>query len=100
MIVVAQLKARKGEEKKLEDALKEMIPSVADEEGTLVYTLHRSQKDPATFLFYEKYKDGKALKAHGETAHFRALGPKIKDFLDGPMQIDLYEEIGGIPIKS
>lgn len=100
MIVVARLKAREGEEKRLEEALQEMIPSVAKEEGTLIYTLHRSQKDPGTFLFYEKYRDGKALKEHGETAYFKALGPKIKDFLAGPMQIDFYEEIDGIPIKS
>lgn len=100
MIVVAQLTARKGEEDKLEQALREMIPLVAEEEGTLVYTLHRSQKDPATFLFYEKYKDGQALRQHSGTPYFKALGPKLKDLLAGPMQVELYEEVDGIPFKS
>jgi len=99
MIVVAKLKARSGEEKSLEEALQEMIPEVAKEEGTLTYALHRSQKDSSTFLFYEKYQDGQALKMHSATPHFKALGQKIKDLLDGPMQIELYEEIAAIPQK-
>ena len=99
MIVVAKLKALGGEEKKLEQALKEIIPLVADEAGTLIYTLHRSKKDPNTFLIYEKYKDGQALKAHSQTPYFKELGAKIKDLLDGPMQVDLYDEVAGIPVK-
>ncbi len=99
MIVVAKLKAVSGEEDKLEQALKEIIPSVAEEAGTLVYTLHRNKKDPTTFLVYEKYTDGQALQAHSQTPYFKALGAKIKDILDGPMQVELYDEVAGIPAK-
>lgn len=100
MIVVAKLTARKGEEDNLEKALREIIPFVAKEEGTLAYTLHRSKKDPCQFLFYEKYRDGLALKSHGETEHFKALGLKLKSLLAGPFEVEMYEEIDGIPVKK
>ena len=51
MIVVAKLKAKTGEETKMEEALRGMVEKVAQEEGTLTYTLHRAQKDPSVFLF-------------------------------------------------
>ena len=44
MIVVAKLKAKKGEEAKMEAALRDMVAKVAQEQGTLTYTLHRAQK--------------------------------------------------------
>ena len=45
MIVVARLKAKSGEEAKVEEALRDMVLKVAQEEGTFAYTLHRSQWD-------------------------------------------------------
>jgi quinol monooxygenase YgiN len=46
MIVVAKLKTKTGEEAKMEKALRGLIEKVAQEEGTLTYTLHRAQKEP------------------------------------------------------
>jgi quinol monooxygenase YgiN len=40
MIVVAKLKAETGEEAKMEKALRDLVEKVAQEEGTLTYTLH------------------------------------------------------------
>lgn len=96
MIVVAKLKAKKGEEAKMENTLKGIIPDVSKEEGTLVYTLHRSQNDPGVFLFYEKYKDADALSYHSATPHFKSLFGSIMPLLDGQPEIEMYEEIDGI----
>ena len=96
MIVVAKLKAKKGEEKKMESILKGILPDVQKEEGTLVYTLHRSQNNPGIFLFYEKYKDAEALTHHSTTPHFKLLFGNIMPLLDGQPEIEMYEEIGGI----
>ncbi len=96
MIVVAKLKAKKGEEEKMENTLKGIIPDVSKEEGTLVYTLHRSQNDPGVFLFYEKYKDADALSYHSSTPHFKSLFGSIMPLLDGRPEIEMYEEIDGI----
>ncbi|MBW2442096.1 MAG: antibiotic biosynthesis monooxygenase [Deltaproteobacteria bacterium] len=96
MIVVAKLKARSGEESKMADALRAMVSKVEKEEGTLVYTLHQAQNDPAQFLFYEKYADGEALKAHSSTPYFKELFGTLKPLLNGAPEIEMYNELAGL----
>jgi len=96
MVVVAKLKAKAGEEVKMEEALRGMVARVAQEQGTQTYTLHRAQQDPRVFLFYEKYRDDAALKAHSATPYFKELFSFLKPLLDGAPEIDMYEEIARI----
>lgn len=96
MVVVAKLKAKSGEAEKMEEALRGMVAKVAQEPGTLTYTLHRAQQDPCVFLFYEKYKDAAALKAHSATPYFKELFSFLKPLLDGPPEIDMYDELARI----
>jgi quinol monooxygenase YgiN len=96
MIVVAKLKAKSGEASKMADALRAMVSKVEKEEGTLVYTLHQAQNDPTQFLFYEKYADAEALKAHSSTPYFKELFGTLKPLLDGAPEIEMYTEIAGI----
>ena len=96
MVVVAKLKAKSGEAEKIEEALRGMVAKVAREPGTLTYTLHRAQQDPCVFLFYEKYKDAAALKAHSATQYFKELFSFLKPLLDGPPEIDMYDELARI----
>ena len=96
MVVVAKLKALNGKEAQMEKALLAIIPEVAQEEGTLVYTLHRDHNDPSVFLFYEKYKDGDALVVHSSTPHFKELFKTLKPLLDGSPEISMYNELAGI----
>ena len=96
MIVVAKLKAKSGEESKMADALKAMVSKVEKEKGTLIYTLHQAKKDPTQFLFYEKYTDGDALKAHSSTPYFKELFGILAPLLDGAPEIQMYTEIAGI----
>ena len=96
MVVVAKIKVKSGEEEKVEKALVEMVSKVAAEEGTLVYTLHRSMEDPKTFLFYEKYTDGEALAFHSSTPYFKALFAELGGSFDGQPTIEMYSEVAGI----
>ena len=96
MIVVAKMKAKSGEEAKMEAALRDMVAKVSREEGTLVYTLHRSRKAPGLFLFYEQYKDAAALKEHSSTPYFKELFAFLQPLLDGPPEIEMYDEIAQI----
>jgi quinol monooxygenase YgiN len=73
IVVTAKIKAKQGREKELEAAFRKMVDDVSSEDGTLTYTLHRSQNDPCVFMFYEKCKDAEAFKHHSSTAHFNAL---------------------------
>jgi quinol monooxygenase YgiN len=96
MIVVAKLKAKSGEASKMADALQAMVSKVEKEEGTLVYTLHQAKKDPTQFLFYEKYTDGEALKAHSSTPYFKELMGILAPLLDGAPEIEMYNELAGL----
>lgn len=96
IVVVAVMKAKQGNEEEMENALRDIVPKVASEEGTLTYILHRAKKDPQTFLMYEKYKDKDALNFHSTTPHFAALFEKIAPLLDGAPSIDIYEELASI----
>jgi len=96
MIVVAKLKARSGEASKMADALRAMVSKVEKEEGTLVYTLHQAQNDPTQFLFYEKYADAEALKAHSSTPYFKELFGALKPLLNGAPEIEMYTEIASL----
>ena len=46
LVVVAVMKAKAGMEQEMEKALREIIPKVEAEKGTLAYTLHRAKKEP------------------------------------------------------
>lgn len=96
IVITAAFKAKAGQEKALEEVLKSIIPDVQNEEGTVMYTIHRSAADPGQFLFYEKYKDQDALNFHSTTPYFKAFGAKMKDLLEGKPQIAIYEDIASI----
>lgn len=96
MIVVAKIKARAGEESAMEEALRGMVVKVAQEAGTLAYTLHRLQDDPTQFLLYEKYTNADAFKHHAATPYFKELFATLKPLLDGSPQIEIYTEVVGI----
>jgi len=96
MIVVAKIKAKTGKEGEIEEALKGMVGKVEQEEGTLIYTLHRARKDPTVFMFYEKYKDKDALSYHSSTPYFKEVFGRLGPLFEGAPEIEMYEEIAGI----
>ncbi len=96
MIVLAKLKAQAGKEAEVEKVIREVLPKVKTEEGTLVYNFHRSLKDPTVFVFYEKYLDKAALGAHSTTPHFKEMGKALASLLDGAPEIEMLEELANI----
>ncbi len=91
--VVAKLKAKAGEEGKIEKGLRDIMPKVKEEEGTLSYTLSKSQTDPTMLLVLEKYKDMDAFVIHSSTEYVAEMFVGIVPFLDGDPIIELYDEI-------
>lgn len=96
MVVVARLKAKQGKETEMADVLKGLIPSVKNEEGTLVYTLNRLQQDPSVFLFYEKYVNAEALVAHSSTDYFKQAFKTLEPLLAEPPVIEMFDELDAI----
>ncbi len=93
IVVVAKIKAKAGKEAKVEKALKDVLPKVRKEKGTLSYTLNKSQNDPSTFMVLEKYKDMDAFVAHSSTTYLAEMFVEIMPFLDGDMAVELFDEM-------
>jgi quinol monooxygenase YgiN len=100
LTVVAKLTAAPGKEEQLKETLTKMVAAVkANEKGPVVqYSVHVSNDDPATFLFYEQYKDEDAVKAHGTTEHMGALNQAIRDgqLLGGRPTIERFTWLAGV----
>jgi len=93
IVCVAKIKAKAGEEAKVEKALKDILPKVRQEEGTLEYLLNKSQTDPSTFVVLEKYKDMDAFMIHGSTPYLAEMFAIITPLLDGDLSVELLDNI-------
>lgn len=93
IVVVAKIKARAGEEGKVEKTLRDVLPKVREEEGTLSYTLSKSQSDPTTLLVLEKYKDMDAFVFHSSTPYLAEMFVEIMPSLDGDLSVELFDEL-------
>jgi quinol monooxygenase YgiN len=96
VVFTATLKAKSGKEKELEDALVHMVSEVQNEEGALIYILHRVKDNPGLFIFYEKYKDQSAWEYHDSTPHMKTLLEKLESLLADEIKITHFEEIASI----
>jgi quinol monooxygenase YgiN len=80
--------AQPGKRDEVVAALETMLPQVAQEEGTLVYSFHLDAGDENTVWVFELYTDGDALAAHGGSdamkSCFGTLGPL---FAEPPMMV-------------
>ena len=95
MIVIAKMKAKAGNEAELEKWRKERVPHIEKEEGTLIYKIHRLQKDHTEFVFYEKYASEEAVAAHSSASYFKEFFARVAPLLDGKPEISVYEEVTG-----
>lgn len=92
--VVATLIVQAGKEKEFEEIFAGLRQQVLDnEDGCEMYDIYKSKSDASTYVVMERYKDEAALKAHGESAHFKAAGPKLGGVLGGAPVIDYLDPV-------
>jgi len=91
--VIAKLPIKEG---KMEEALAEfkgLMAKVAQEEGTLLYSLNKEKSNPNTLVVVEQYKGKDAFNFHSSTPHFKEFFAKSAAFIGGKPEIVLMEEI-------
>ncbi len=90
--LIATIKVNPDKVEEAKKFFKEFAASVlASEEGTLTYTWHQRQDDPAAFVVYEKYADAEALKIH--STNLAKQGAKFAGLVAGPPEVIAMEEI-------
>ncbi|MBI1179019.1 MAG: antibiotic biosynthesis monooxygenase [Alphaproteobacteria bacterium] len=91
--VTARVKVKPGKEAAFEAFAKEVIDAVrANEPGNLFYSLFRTERQ-GEYVFMERWKDQAAVDAHGKAPHMKAALPRFGEFVDGPVELNQYEEI-------
>jgi quinol monooxygenase YgiN len=68
--LVVMMHAKPGQELLLQAELTALVRPTRNEEGCLLYDLHRSADVPGDFLFYEIWSSREAHAAHKQTLHF------------------------------
>ena len=69
--VVATLPVQEGKNEEFETLFEGLTEKVlANEEGTLLYALHRSKSNPQEYVVMERYRGAADLDAHGKTDYF------------------------------
>ncbi len=91
VVLVAQVKAKKGEEDTVKEALSSMVEPTRKEKGCIHYILHQATGDKTAFMFYEVWASRKALKQHGQTPHMKALGGKLKGLTEKGGGVTFYK---------
>jgi quinol monooxygenase YgiN len=91
--VVATLKVKPGMEKQFEAVAKELVAKVnANEPGCKLYALHHGEA-ANTYVFMERYVDQAAVETHRATEHFKTLGRKMGEFMDGRPEVLRLREV-------
>jgi len=68
--LVVMMHAKPGQESLLQAELTALVRPTRNEEGCLLYDLHRSTDVPGNFLFFEIWASPEAHAAHKQTPHF------------------------------
>jgi quinol monooxygenase YgiN len=91
--VVATLKVKPGMDKEFEAVAKELVAKVnANEPGCKLYALHHGEA-PNTYVFMERYADQAAVEAHRASDHFKTLGRKMGEYMDGRAEVIRLREV-------
>jgi quinol monooxygenase YgiN len=74
-VLIVRMRAGDGSEERAAEIVAELAEETRKEPGCELYIPCRDPEDPRSFVIYEQYVSKAGWEAHGETEHFRRLGP-------------------------
>jgi quinol monooxygenase YgiN len=92
--VFVRLHAREGEEKAVEEALREVMAPSREETGCLSFHLFRSVRDPRLFYIHSQWADAAAFQRHSNLPHTERFLKKVDALLDQSRDVARTEMIG------
>ncbi|GAA4605301.1 quinol monooxygenase YgiN [Actinoplanes octamycinicus] len=93
LTVIAQLRAKPGQETALREALTALVPPTLAEPGCITYDLHRAVDDHGSFHFYEVWSSPEEHAANLKTPHLRSFLARSADLLAGDIQVTLLHRL-------
>ena len=85
--VFVKLHAREGEERAVEEALREVLGPSREEPGCLDFHLFRSMRDPRLFFIHSRWVDEVAFQQHAVLPHTERFLKKVDALLDQPREV-------------
>src|SRR5215218_7688915 len=93
LTVIATFEAKPRKADELRSVLTRLLEPTRKEAGCLNYDLHQLAENPAKFLFHENWTSKAHLEAHLQSAHIKALLPRVEEFCVGFPEITLWNGI-------
>jgi quinol monooxygenase YgiN len=91
--VFVKLHAREGEEKAVEEALREVLGPSREEPGCLSFHLFRSMRDRRLFYIHSRWVDEAAFQKHAILPHTERFLERVDKLLDQPRDVTRTEMI-------
>ena len=87
VVNAAFLRSRAGKEDELAGRLEALVRASRSDPGVIVYDLHRSKEDPASWFLYERYESREHLNRHMENPVLRRFVADAATLVDGKLDI-------------
>lgn len=71
LTLIARIRARKGSEDAVREALAALVLPTLEEEGCIEYSFHVVNDDPGLFYFVEQWQTAEHLERHLSSPHIR-----------------------------
>ncbi len=91
--VIAQVKAKPGQEAKLRKELLSLVAPSRKDAGCLNYDLHQAVDNPALFMFHENWASKAHLDQHLGKPDLQAVLARVGKLVAEPPQITLWAKI-------
>jgi quinol monooxygenase YgiN len=92
--VVAQFKARLGQEKAVRQELLSLVDPSRKDVGCMSYDLHQALDNPTLFLFHENWVSKADLDAHLQKPDLQAVLGRVGQMVAEPPEVTLWAKIG------
>jgi quinol monooxygenase YgiN len=96
--VVAEVRAKPGQEQALRQATLPLVAAVRREPNNLLYFLHEDREVPGRFVFYEIFATHADFEAHNATPHVQAWFAKLPKLADGGVKVVRMQVLGNRPM--
>jgi quinol monooxygenase YgiN len=94
LTITAVIRARKGHERALRDALLDVAANVrANEPATVGFFISQDLADPSVFTTYERFADQAAMDLHNGSEVVATFFAIAKPLLDGPVTLVTASEL-------
>lgn len=96
--LVVTFETKPGSEKNFKQLMLPHIQRSRAEAGCLIFNLHQTEKNPTTFVLYEKWKDQEAFDRHLQKPYTLEVREVRQPLLAKPFQDGLVELIDLAPV--